>query len=118
MSLIKLINQALRADPIALSPDVQRICDPIIGARPDFLLLADVSGVIHFATDACESPFGVSAPALEVKPLASLLQTTGQQNFSQFLHDRINPLGRAVFLAVGAYRLAHQVGRRRAPGVR
>lgn len=92
LRLIKLINQALGADPIVLSPDVQRICDTIMGARPDFLLLVDVSGVIRFATDACESLFGISALALEGKPFASLLQATDQQNFSQFSHDRTTPL--------------------------
>ena len=80
LRLMKLINQPLRADSIVLSPDVvQRICDSIMGARPDFLPLVDVSGVIHFATDACESLFGISAPPPENKPFASALQATNQQ---------------------------------------
>ena len=63
--------------------------------------LVDVSGVIHFATDACESLFGISAPALENKPFASALQATDQQSFSQFLHDRINPMAGQFFARLG-----------------
>lgn len=115
LRLIKLINQALGADPIVLSPDAQRFCDTIVGARPDFLLLVDVSGVIRFATDACESLFGISALALEGKPFASLLQATDQQNFSQFLHDRITPMAGQSFAQLGPIdlRIKLQGGERR-----
>ena len=115
LRLINLINQALRTDPIVLSPDAQRICDTIMGARPDFLLLVDVNGVIHFATDACESLFGISALALEGRPFASLLQVTNQQNFSPFLHDRIAPMAGQSFAQLGPMdlRIKLQGGERR-----
>ncbi len=56
---------------------------------------------MRFATDACESLFGISALALDGKPFASLLQATDQQNFSQFLHDRITPMGGQSFAQLG-----------------
>lgn len=105
LRLVKLINQARDANPINLSPDVQRICDAIIGARPDVMLLVDLSGVIHFATDACEILFGVSALALEGQSFASLLQATDQQNFSQFVQERIAPMAGQSFSQLGPIEL-------------
>ena len=51
--LVELINSFMGTVVIEMQPNVQQICDTLIAARPDYLMLVNAQGQICFASDVC-----------------------------------------------------------------
>jgi PAS domain-containing protein len=70
--LTQLINDAMGSVVIDMQPNVQQICNTLISARPDYLMLVNEQGQIRFASDACEDLVGIAGAALEDHTFDSL----------------------------------------------
>ena len=62
--LAELINSVMGTVVIDMQPNVQQICDTLIAARPDYLMLVNAQGQIRFASGACLDLLGLSVASL------------------------------------------------------
>jgi len=98
---MELVSGILGGEPIALSSELQVMCDALMRARPDYLLLVDDQGSIRFATNACEELFGRGATALANESLVSLIAPPDRPLLEEFIRQQLTPLQGQTFAKVG-----------------
>lgn len=101
LRFMELVSGILGGEPIALSSELQVMCDALMRARPDYLLLVDDQGSIRFATNACEELFGRGATALANESLVSLIAPPDRPLLEEFIRQQLTPLQGQTFAKVG-----------------
>ena len=99
--LTQLINHAMGSVVIDMQPNVQQICNTLISARPDYLMLVNAQGQIRFASDACEDPVGIAGAALEDHTFDSLLVAEDRHSYQHFMNESVIPLAGSSFSKLG-----------------
>ena len=85
--LAELINSVMGTVVIDMQPNVQQICDTLIAARPDYLMLVNAEGQIRFASGACLDLLGLSGASLEQRTFDSLLVADDRHSYQQFMRE-------------------------------
>lgn len=104
--LTQLINHAMGSVVIDMQPNVQQICNTLISARPDYLMLVNARGQIRFASDACEDLVGIAGAALEDHTFDSLLVAEDRHSYQHFMNESVIPLAGSSFLSWGRWTCA------------
>ena len=99
--LTQLINHAMGSVVIDMQPNVQQICNTLISARPDYLMLVNAQGQIRFASDACEDLVGIAGAALEDHTFDSLLVAEDRHSYQHFMNESVIPLAGSSFSKLG-----------------
>ena len=99
--LTQLINHAMGSVVIDMQPNVQQICNTLISARPDYLMLVNAQGQIRFASDACEDLVGIAGAALEDHTFDSLLVVEDRHSYQHFMNESVIPLAGSSFSKLG-----------------
>lgn len=99
--LTQLINHAMGSVVIDMQPNVQQICNTLISARPDYLMLVNARGQIRFASDACEDLVGIAGAALEDHTFDSLLVAEDRHSYQHFMNESVIPLAGSSFSKLG-----------------
>ena len=99
--LTQLINHAMGSGVIDMQPNVQQICNTLISARPDYLMLVNARGQIRFASDACEDLVGIAGAALEDHTFDSLLVAEDRHSYQHFMNESVIPLAGSSFSKLG-----------------
>ena len=99
--LTQLINHAMGSVVINMQPNVQQICNTLISARPDYLMLVNAQGQIRFASDACEDLVGIAGAALEDHTFDSLLVAEDRHSYQHFMNESVIPLAGSSFSKLG-----------------
>jgi diguanylate cyclase (GGDEF)-like protein len=99
--LTQLINDAMGSVVIDMQPNVQQICNTLISARPDYLMLVNAQGQIRFASDACEDLVGIAGAALEDHTFDSLLVAEDRHSYQHFMNESVIPLAGSSFSKLG-----------------
>jgi diguanylate cyclase (GGDEF)-like protein len=99
--LTQLINHAMGSVVIEMQPNVQQICNTLISARPDYLMLVNARGQIRFASDACEDLVGIAGAALEDHTFDSLLVAEDRHSYQHFMNESVIPLAGSSFSKLG-----------------
>ena len=86
---------------IDMQPNVQQICNTLISARPDYLMLVNARGQIRFASDACEDLVGIAGAALEDHTFDSLLVAEDRHSYQHFMNESVIPLAGSSFSKLG-----------------
>ena len=86
---------------IDMQPNVQQICNTLISARPDYLMLVNAQGQIRFASDACEDLVGIAGAALEDHTFDSLLVAEDRHSYQHFMNENVIPLAGSSFSKLG-----------------
>ena len=99
--LAELINSVMGTVVIDMQPNVQQICDTLIAARPDYLMLVNAQGQIRFASGACLDLLGLSGASLEQRTFDSLLVADDRHSYQQFMRETVMPLAGRSFSKLG-----------------
>ena len=99
--LTQLINHAMGSVVIDMQPNVQQICNTLISARPDYLMLVNAQGQIRFASDACEDLVGIAGAAPEDHTFDSLLVAEDRHSYQHFMNESVIPLAGSSFSKLG-----------------
>ena len=99
--LTQLINHAMGSVVIDMQPNVQQICNTLISARPDYLMLVNAQGQIRFASDACEDLVGIAGAAVEDHTFDSLLVAEDRHSYQHFMNESVIPLAGSSFSKLG-----------------
>ena len=99
--LAELINSVMGTVVIDMQPIVQQICDTLIAARPDSLMLVNAQGQIRFASGACLDLLGLSGASLEQRTFDSLLVADDRHSYQQFMRETVMPLAGRSFSKLG-----------------
>ena len=99
--IIPIVQHVLGDATIEISPDAQRVFDALMGSRPDFLVIVDARGVIRFATEACESLFGLPCSELEGRRFETLIAEQDLGLYTQFMSQFVEPLIGQSFSKLG-----------------
>ena len=99
--LTQLINHAMGSVVIDMQPNVQQICNTLISARPDYLMLVNARGQIRFANDACEDLVVIAGAALEDHTFDSLLVGQDRRSYQHFMNESVIPLAGSSFSKLG-----------------
>ena len=99
--LTQLINHAMGSVVIDMQPNVQQICNTLISALPDYLMLVNAQGQIRFASDACEDLVGIAGAAVEDHTFDSLLVAEDRHSYQHFMNESVIPLAGSSFSKLG-----------------
>ena len=86
---------------IDMQSSIQQMCNTLISARPDHLMLVDAQGRIRFASDHCEDLVGIAGVALEGRSFEALLVAEDRHSYQVFMNESVIPLAGSSFSKLG-----------------
>ena len=99
--LTQLINDVMGSVVIDMQSSIQQMCNTLISARPDHLMLVDAQGRIRFASDHCEDLVGIAGVALVGRSFEALLVAEDRHSYQVFMNESVIPLAGSSFSKLG-----------------